>query len=138
MKHLKKTTGIIEYSYDQTTISKGHLKVDVNEFHYMYIVDGRQYTADETSFNDKPETTIEIWYDSANPSSNETKDPCKEYNKVKDEKEGKYLWILQILGILAALLVIYNIFSLIKNLIMLGGETAVKKFSKKKDTQNKE
>lgn len=133
----KKTTGLIENSYDQTTISKGHLKVDVNEFHYTYVVDGREYTADETALSDKPKTTIEIWYDSTNPSINETKDPCKEYIKVKDEKEGKYILILQILGILAALLIIYNVFSLIKNLIMLGGETAVKKFSKKKANQNK-
>ncbi|MCS3868113.1 flagellar basal body-associated protein FliL [Chryseobacterium ginsenosidimutans] len=128
----KKTTADIEYTYDQTTLSKGSVKVDINKFHYTYVVNNQYFNADKTSLKDKPENTIDVWYNPNNPSENEITDPCKEYNEVKDSKEGKYLWIFQIVGILAALLVIYNVFSLIKNIIMLGAETAGKKFSKKK------
>ncbi|KQT20641.1 hypothetical protein ASG22_16845 [Chryseobacterium sp. Leaf405] len=129
---LKKTTADIEYTYDQTTLSKGSVKVDINKFHYTYVVDNQYFNADQTSLKEKPESTIDVWYNPNNPSENETIDPCKEYNEVKNTKEGKYLWIFQIVGILAGLLIIMNVFSLIKNLIMLGAETAEKKFSKKK------
>lgn len=134
----KKTTADIEQTYDQTTISKSALKVNVNTFHYTYVVNNQYYNTDKTSLTDKPELTIDVWYDPKSPSTNETKDPCKEYNQVKNEKEGKYLWIFQIIGILAGLLIIMNVFSLIKNLIMLGAEAASKKLSKNKDPQNKE
>lgn len=134
----KKTTADIEQTYDQTTISKRALKVDINTFHYTYVVNNQYYNADKTSLTDKPEMMIDVWYDPKNPSANETKDPCKEYDQVKNEKEGKYLWIFQIIGIIAGLLIIMNVFALIKNLIMLGAETAANKFSQKKESQNKE
>ncbi len=134
----KKTTADIAQTYDQRTISKRALKVDINTFHYTYAVNNQYYSIDKTSLNDKPEMTVDVWYNPDNPSENEAEDPCKEYDKVKNEKEGRYLWIFQGIGILAALLIIMSIFSLVKNLIMLGAETAEKKFSKRKKTVDKE
>lgn len=126
----QKTEAHLERTYDETTIRKRALEVKIKTYHYSFKIGGQYYTAEKTSVLDKPEESINVWYDVNNSSDNEVEDPCEKYNSIKNEKEGNYL-IIQLFGILAILLLIYNVFSLIKNTIVLGTNSAISKFSKK-------
>lgn len=120
----------LKSEYEKTTISKRSMEVDFNKFSYVYQINGVNYTVSEIKIlDDNPKEVITVWYDKKNPSSNETEDPCKKYNSIKDDKESDYPIIFGSVTVLFILLFIYNIFSLIKNCIMFLFENLNKKQS---------
>lgn len=126
----KITKANLTNTYDETTISKRSLQVKVKTYHYSFTINNQNYLAEKTFVLDKPDDAIEVWYNPNKPAENKIENPCKRYNSIINEKEGNYL-IIQLLGILAIILLVYNVFSLIKNSIILGTNSAIKKFSKK-------
>jgi hypothetical protein len=103
-------------NYDQLTISRRTRKLNVNTFHYIYEVDGVSYEADKISASKLPnETSIKVWYDKADPTKNEKKDPCIFYNNIKDRKVFPLYNFFFYSSLIAFLVSVYCFFSIIYN-----------------------